>query len=202
MYQQKDPWDWTNDNQQEKRISNTIAPLQASQEQAPAPQHAGPGPMTQFYTNMALIKGTDAAVKGVDKGVDAYRASQAINSPLSANLVNATNPAAAEEAFQLADAAQLANQGLEAGQIASTIGSTAAPLSAETVGALGTAAADTAAATGAATASGVGGALASAAPAAATALGEGAATAAATNAWNPIGWAAMAYLGGKALKLW
>jgi hypothetical protein len=187
----QDPWDWTNEKKQSAPLANTIQPVQASQEQAPAPQRASVGPLTGLTQQILYTKGINEAGKGIDKGIEAYKV--------------ATNPAAvSEEAFQLADASQLANQGLEAGQIASTIGGTAAPLSTETAGALGTAAETAALAEGGATAAGTAGALSAAAPAAATALGEAGAagTVAATNAWNPVGWAAMAYLGGKALKLW
>ncbi len=181
----QDPWAWVDQqNQQNKPLTNTIAPLAAAQDQAPAPIQQQ-DPLNSMMTGMAVNKGVDATAQGIYTGVKTGM------------------DVAAENAFQAADAAQLANQGLQAGQITSTLGATSAPLSSAAATGLGEAAVADAALAGAtgATAAGTG-ALAAGTTAGAAGAGAGAAGTAALGAMGPLGWAALGYMGGKALKLW
>ena len=222
----KDPWDWTNQKQAVPLV-NTVAPVQSSQEQPPAAGRAGPGPTTQLINQIALTRGINAGEKGITNIWDQYKSAQQAGisdaSKATGGLEQGSGLAAGSEASSVA-VPEIAAVTPEVASVAPEIAATtAAPLSeaaiagttAAEAGALGagtaeaiaagTTAAETAAALGATagTTAATTGALGAGAAGAAGAGAAGAAgTVAATNAWNPIGWAAMAYLGGKALKLW
>ena len=169
-----DPWDWTS---QQKPVAPLQATLQTSQEQPP-PIQVVKDPTAQQANQMVVGKVLDTGINAGAKGIGtAYKVANA--APLAAT------PEAAASTYGLgADAALGA-------------GSQAAMLAAQDAAMVG--AGETAATAGL----GLGtSAAASAAPLAAGAAEAGATGLAATNSWNPVGWAAMAYLGGKALKLW
>jgi len=101
----QDYWDWVD---QKKPIAPLAAAIQPSQEQSPGVMQQPKDPIM----GMAQQAGVNAAAKGAEAGFKGYQ------------LANA------EAAFQAADAAQLASQGLGAAQVASTVGATSAPLAA------------------------------------------------------------------------
>jgi hypothetical protein len=203
----EDPWAWAQEHLDEiKPASNTVpelkGPVPIDKSIAPNIQGGGPGMLTQ----MAYGKAASAA------GDKAYQA----GSNLYQNM-----------AFEAADKAQLAGQGLNDAAINQVTNPSYAPLNnpapvsdavATPVGEAATTTAETVAAplaqTGTAAATGTSGAalaegagataetiaaqqasLLAAQQASAAAMAEGAAASgvAATNFWNPVGWAAAAY---------
>ena len=107
-----DPWDWSKQTQQEKEkvngpLSNTIAPLQSSTEQAPPPvtipvTPEKPNQLLQTAQGIAVTKGADKASTYIGNKYDAWKASQPAeptytmaeapigSAPLGAEAVSAT----------------------------------------------------------------------------------------------------------------
>lgn len=111
-----------------QRVSNTIQGMGTSNEQAAGP--LGPSASEQQLNGMLLSKGVEAGGNAIYSGVQAGM------------------DVGAEAAFQAADAAQLAGQGLNAAQTASTLAATGAEGAAAASALGGTAAAGTTAAVG------------------------------------------------------
>jgi hypothetical protein len=174
-YNQDDPWAWAN--------AQSVSPLgpQVTYQQQPEAQQGRSqqdplmGAIQGKLMNAGITKGEEAVTKGYS----------ALTTPATAAI----------EGTDLATAASSALSGpIGTGLLTEGAGIGAGSLASGLTGGLASGAASTAAATGATLGA-----------AAAAPLSAGLATAgtvAATNAWNPIGWAAGIYGAGKLAKLW
>jgi len=217
-----DPWDWSKKQTQQDKINgplgNTIAPLQASTEQAPPPVNVPvtpekPNELLQTAKGIAVAKGADKATNYVGKEYDAWKASQPLeptytmaegpvsSAPLSAEATTAAAPESMMPAG--VDMSGATTAGYTA-PVAETAAVSAAPLAApasaavapasSVAGTYGVGTATTAATTGAATA----GAGAAGGAAAGGAAGSAGLTAALAS--NPIGWGVGALLLAKSMN--
>jgi len=190
MADYKDPWAWMQGEQVPKN-SNTLPPV--PQVQAPANiTGGGPGMLTNMAVTKGVNKGSEAAYDYGKGAYDSYMASQPSTAGTTAPV---QGPATGAEAIQSQPLAPLsapvepttaaAAQGSEiAGSAATAQAATATEAGAATL------ATDAAGATAAQQASVLAAQQASAAAAAEGATASGIA---ATNFWNPVGWAAAAY---------
>lgn len=191
----QDPWSWTNS---QRPVAPLSMQVQSSPDQAPGVINKPQDPLEQQIMGMGVSKGAEYAASNLPGLFSSATpaATSLTAAPVSTGLGMTAVPAAASAPLSASLGSGLASSGAL----------TAAPAVMEGLGtgllaSAAPAAAGTTAALGAGTAAGALGAGTAATTAGA--LGAGAAgTAAATNFWNPIGWAAMGYLGGKALKLW
>jgi len=188
MADYKDPWAWMQGEQVPKN-SNTLPPV--PQVQAPANiTGGGPGMLTNMAVTKGVNKGSEAAYDYGKGAYDSYIASQPSNVGTVTPVQGPATGAEAATSQPLAPLSAPVEPTTAAAAQGSEIAGSAATAQAATEAGAATLATDAAGATAAQQASVL---AAQQASAAAAAEGAAASGIAATNFWNPVGWAAAAY---------